>query len=364
MISTTFIMEQHIGHRSYYENLRRNVDQSASIRPEWVEVTYQGSWGETKSLRFIPESLRGSLDGRAQVRDALMHTNSEITFFNTQVPAALGGSLARKRPYVLSTDITPRQYDSMAEMYGHNPDVGGLISRYKHFINKKLFQGAARLVPWSSWAAESIIDDYDVEPNKVEVLSPGVDVDFWIPAGNPENERMRILFIGGDYHRKGGPDLMAAFHSLPENMVELVLVTSSAIEAGDGVTVYNDMKPNTPELVALGQSCDVFVLPSKAEAFGIAAVEASSLGLPVIGAKIGGFGDIVSDGENGYLISTGDQGALAQQLRILAENPAKRQAFGNASREKAITKFDARKNTSRLIDILYEVKRNSTRVTF
>jgi len=77
-----------------------------------------------------------------------------------------------------------------------------------------------------------------------------------------------------------------------------------------------------------------------------------------------GFGDIVSDGENGYLISTGDQGALAQQLRILAENPAKRQAFGNASREKAITKFDARKNTSRLIDILYEVKRNSTRVTF
>jgi glycosyltransferase involved in cell wall biosynthesis len=359
MTLTTFIMEQHIGHRSYYENLRRYIDQSANIDPEWIEVTYQESWGRSKTLRFIPERLRGSLDGRAQVRNALMHTNSDIAFFNTQVPAALGGSLARKLPYVLSTDITPKQYDSMATLYGHKPDSKGLISRYKHFVNKKLFRGASFLFPWSSWAAESLIDDYHVELQKVEVLPPGVDTNFWIPANNPENERVRILFIGGDFYRKGGLDLMEAFRSLPAGMAELVLVTHSAIELGEGISVYKDMKPNTAELVELCQTCDVFVLPSKAEAFGIAAVEASALGLPVIAAKVGGLGDIVADGENGYLIPPGDRAALAQRLLVLAENPSLRRAYGMTSRQRAIRSFDARKNSSRLIDILHEVKRES-----
>jgi hypothetical protein len=57
-------MEQHIGHRSYYENLRRFIDQSTSIQPEWIEVTYQGSWGRSKNLRFISERLRGFLTPR------------------------------------------------------------------------------------------------------------------------------------------------------------------------------------------------------------------------------------------------------------------------------------------------------------
>jgi glycosyltransferase involved in cell wall biosynthesis len=361
MLSTSFIMEQHLGHRSYYENLRRVVDQSSSIQPEWVEVTYQGSWGRSKNLRFIPERLRGSLDGRAQVRNALMHTNSDIAFFNTQAPAALSGGLARRRPYVLSTDITPKQYDDMAELYGHNPDGGGLISQYKDFVNKQLFRCASRLVPWSSWAAESIIGDYSVDPQKVEVLPPGVDINFWVPASSPENKRMRILFIGGDYYRKGGPDLMEAFRTLPEKTAELVLVTRSTVEASEGVTIYNEMQPNTPELVALCQTCDVFVLPSKADAFGIAAVEASALGLPVIGAKVGGLEDIVSNGVNGYLIPPGNRSVLTQCLKILAENPSIRQAYGRASRQRVMKYFDARKNSLRLIDILHEVKAESAR---
>ncbi len=360
MILTTFLMEQHIGHRSYYENLRRYIDQSSSIQPEWIEVTYQGRWGRSKKLRFIPERLRGSLDGRAQVRSALKQTRSDVTFFNTQVPAALGGSLARKRPYILSTDITPRQYDNMAELYDHNPDGGGLISRYKHLVNKKLFNGAARLLPWSSWVAESIIDDYLVEPQKVEVLPPGVDIDFWIPANRPDNERMRILFIGGDYYRKGGLNLMEAYRSLPAGIAELVLVTHSPIESGEGITVYSGMKPNTTELVALCQTCDVFVLPSKAEAFGIAAVEASAVGLPVVGSNVGGLGDIVVDGVTGFLIPPGDKATLTQRLTMLTENPALRRDYGMASRQRATTFFDARKNSSRLMDILFEVKREST----
>ena len=355
MIQTTFVMEQHIGHRSYYENLRRYVDQSKRIKPEWIEVTYDGAWGENQNFRFIPEKIRGSLDGRAQVRSGLKQSPGDIAFYNTQVPAALGGRLIRKTPYVLSTDITPRQYDRMGELYDHEPDGDDLFSQYKHWSNQRLFQGAARILPWSNWAADSIRDDYGVDPEKIEVLPPGVDTELWKPGDNPTYEQLRILFIGGDFHRKGGDDLMEVFRSLPQGMAELVLVTRSDIEQGEGITVYDNLEPNSMELITVCQTCDVFVLPTKAEAFGIAAVEASALGLPVIAANVGGLRDIVRDGESGFLVQPGDTYSMIQRLHLLADFPEIRECYGTAARQRAVSRFDARKNSSRIIDILDEV---------
>lgn len=355
MIQATFVMEQHIGHRSYYENLRRYVDKSTLIRSEWVEVTYESTWGQNDAFRFLPKKLRGSLEGREQVRRGLKRANSDISFFNTQVPAALSGRFISKTPYVLSTDITPRQYDRVGEFYDHQPDGANLLSYFKHLTNQRLFQGAARILPWSSWAADSLRSEYNVAPPKIEVLPPGVDINLWKPVFGAVNQTMRILFIGGDFHRKGGDDLIQAFQSLPAGRAELVLVTRTRIEVGDGIEVYRELTPNSAELVALCQSCDVFVLPTKAEAFGIAAVEASALGLPVLATNVGGLRDIVVDGVTGYLIQPGDIDALVQRLQLLIDVPGLRERYGVAARERAISRFDARKNSSRIIEILDEV---------
>lgn len=352
-LCATFVMEQHIGHYTYYQNLRREIENTPTIKPRWVEVTYKvpGSFFERLPL---PRSLRGSLTGRDQVRRGLKD-GCQVAFFNTQVPASLAIDTVRRQPYILSTDITPIQYDEMGEQYGHHVESVKLIRRLKHRLNVELFQHAERVLPWSNWAAQSLIKDYGVAAERIEVIAPGVDLDYWQPGRleHPEGP-CRVLFVGGDLYRKGGQTLLDAFHQLPPGCAELILVTRTPFPGEPGVTVYNHLRPNTPELLALYQSSDVFVLPSCAEAFGIAAVEASAAGLPVLASQVGGLQDIVLNGETGYLVQPGDANELAEYLSRLCANPALRRQMGQASRERAQKCFDARKNAARIIEIIFE----------
>lgn len=355
MIRVTFVMEQHIGHRAYYENLRQFIDQSHDIEATWVPVTYEDQGNFWERLPLLPQSIRGTLNGRAEARAGLRQYAADLALFNTQVPAALAGRLVRRQPYILSTDITPIQYDQMAEHYGHSPDRFRLLSHYKWRANRTLFQGAARILPWSSWVRDSLIQDYGVDPARVEVVSPGVNLETWRPAdGRPGNGPMRILFVGGDLYRKGGDVLLQAFRHLPTGAAELVLVTRTQIEPEQGVSVYHHLQPNSAELIHLYQTADVFVLPTKAEAFGIAAIEASAMGMPVIATAVGGITDIVIPDVTGFLVPPNDVAILAERLQQLVTDAALRRRLGSSARQRAEAMFDARRNTARIVKILQE----------
>lgn len=84
---------------------------------------------------------------------------------------------------------------------------------------------------------------------------------------------------------------------------------------------------------------DVFVLPSSYESFGLAALEAMSCGVPVLASAVGGLGEVVSSGVDGWLCRPGDiEGMTARAIELLAD-PARRREMGRAARRKALTKF-------------------------
>jgi glycosyltransferase involved in cell wall biosynthesis len=373
MMQATFVMEQHLGHHTFYQNLRRFVDQQAgaasgaeAFNARWVEVTYVQAGGVYERLRFLPAALRGTLRGRAQVRaglqPALRSPERGVAFFNTQVPAVLGGGATRRQPYVISTDITPIQYDRMSRPYGHAADRPGPLKAYKHAANRRVFGAATAVLPWSTWVRQSLIADYGVPLNRIEVIPPGVDLDRWQPAEERApadgNVPLRILFVGGDMHRKGGDILIQAYRALRTSAAtltpacELHLVTRSPAPMGEGMVAHHGLRPNTPELIAVFRSCDLFVLPTEAEAFGIAAVEAAAAGLPAIVTDVGGLTDVVVDGETGFLMRPGDVQTLAARLRLLVSDPGLRLRLGRAARARAEARFDARRNAARIVEIL------------
>ncbi|MCJ7701419.1 MAG: hypothetical protein MUO62_07545 [Anaerolineales bacterium] len=112
-IRTTFIMEQHIGHQSYYPNLRKHIDQQAQVHASWVEVTYERAGFLWQWLKLLTLQFRGALAGATQVLQGLIQNPYDIEVYNTQVPAALTLGLANRKPAVLCLDITPIQYGRM-----------------------------------------------------------------------------------------------------------------------------------------------------------------------------------------------------------------------------------------------------------
>ncbi len=160
---------------------------------------------------------------------------------------------------------------------------------------------------------------------------------------------MRILFVGGDFARKGGDLLLAAMAALDDS--ELRAVTRSEIERQPRVEAVHGLTPNDPRLRQLFHTSDVFVLPSRAETFGIAAVEAAAAGLPVVVTNIGGLADLVVDGTTGLAIEPGDGDGLIAALRRLEADPELRRTMGRAARHRAEREFDAGTNANRLVDL-------------
>lgn len=350
-LRATFLMEQHLGHQTYYQNLSQHIDQMSELAAHWAPITYVQPGSFIERIPGLPRGLRGTLCGTLQARTGL-RAQADVLFFNTQVPAALAASSIAARPYLVATDLTPVQYDAISSLYGHRPDRPGLLSAYKHRINKLIFRGAYRVLPWSSWARDSMIVDYGVDADRIEILAPGVDLTLWRPIEQKTASTPRILFVGGDFERKGGGKLLSAFRRLPENAAELHIVTRSAVPPERGVYVHHGMRPNSPELIALYSQSDVFVLPTEAEAFGIAAIEACAVGLPVIATRTGGLVDIVEEGENGFLLPPGDQDGLFKSLSLLTGEPELRRTMGSASRKRAESRFDAAVNARRVAQLL------------
>ena len=86
-------------------------------------------------------------------------------------------------------------------------------------------------------------------------------------------------------------------------------------------------------------ACDVFVLPSRHEPFGIVVLEAWSAGKPVVVAEVGGLRHLVTDAENGLFFPSGDSAALAACLERLILNPDLRDSLGAAGQQLARSQY-------------------------
>jgi N-acetyl-alpha-D-glucosaminyl L-malate synthase BshA len=100
---------------------------------------------------------------------------------------------------------------------------------------------------------------------------------------------------------------------------------------------------NVPNLEEVLGACDLFLLPSETESFGMAALEAMTSEMAVIATNTGGLPEVVVDGETGYLLPVGDVDGMAERgIEILRDDTLRRQ-MGKRARESAVEHFDERR---------------------
>lgn len=84
---------------------------------------------------------------------------------------------------------------------------------------------------------------------------------------------------------------------------------------------------------------DLFLFPSENESFGLAALEAQSVGIPVVGSNAGGICEVIEDGVTGFLHPVGDTDAMAQSVVRLIDDPVRRKRMGEAARARVRDRF-------------------------
>lgn len=348
-----FVMEQVLGHVTVADNLRRAVSSLGEVEARWVETQLYDPRGLPERMPGLPPYVRAGVRAWLDLHRTLRGWRYDVLVFNTQKAAALCQWQMLHTPTVLMTDVTPAQYDRLGKRYQHAPDRNPALRAIKHLVNRWNFHLASALIPYSSWTRDSLVHDYGVPAERVHVIPPGVDTTRWRPAQHRRrSDRVRLLFVGGNFERKGGALLLEVFRHLRlHERAELHIVTREPVPQASGIVVHRGLHNNSPELQALYQQADIFVLPTLADCFSWVAIEAMATGLPVITTAVGGIPDIVEHGRTGYLLPPGDGRELGATLRRLLDDGALRAAMGRAGRERAVARFDARANAQRLLDL-------------
>lgn len=103
---------------------------------------------------------------------------------------------------------------------------------------------------------------------------------------------------------------------------------------------------NQSRVEAVLPCCDLFLIPSEEESFGLAALEALACGVPVIGTTGTGLAEVVDDYRNGFLLPVGDTTSMARAGISLLKNPDRLKEFRTAAIESATNRFGASRITT------------------
>lgn len=173
------------------------------------------------------------------------------------------------------------------------------------------------------------------------IIPNGIDPDRFRPAGHGT----RILAVNKMFERKGIQHLLRAVEGVPlEHAVQIVgdgpylpVLEEMAARTGVAVRFWRWLDHGSAELTELYEGSGIFVLPSEAENFPVALLEAMAAGLAIVTTQGTGCAEVV--GEAALLVPPANVEALREALRRLLSDPGLRAALGAAARRRVVEKF-------------------------
>lgn len=349
-----FVLEQSLGHIAFGMNLKHFLSERTDMDTTWIPIPFESGY-----IGKIPAlgrnwTVRGSLRARRAIVRAHHERPFDALFIHTQTVSVFSGDLMKKVPTMLSMDATPLNYDEIAGTYGDKADAR-FVERAKLRVHQAVMRNATAFTTWSAWAKNSLVKDYQVPEHLVHVVFPGSNLDNFPP---PESRKfsksgpLQVLFVGGDFQRKGGDLLVDVCKRLGPETVQLHLVTGADVAPAPGIHVYRGVTPHSEALLRRYREADVFALPTRGDCLALVLGEAMASSLPIITTRVGGLAEEVLEGETGYYMDVDDTETLRRRLLTLHTDRELLERMGRRARQFGEERFDARKNANRIGDLV------------
>ena len=254
-------------------------------------------------------------------------------------------------------------------------------------VEGELAQQADLLIASTADEAQELIEGYGADPQRVNVVAPGVDLGTFQPLDRAEARRVvgygsgRLLLFVGRLERLKGVEIairaLALLRDRRHDDVRLLILGEDSLEGEEsekerlkaiaseaGVRDRVDFIGSVAhhELPYFYAAADVCVMPSYSESFGLVALEAQACGCPVVASGVSGLRSVVRDEVSGYLIDEHDPAAYAERIGRLLENSELAQQMGRRGRLLA-QRFSWTRTADRL-ELLFDgvVERNQALV--
>lgn len=249
-------------------------------------------------------------------------------------------------PHFVYTDHT---YRSCAEYPDYGRAIWAPVRRaWLIELESGVYRHAQRVFTMSSNVERTLVREYGLASDRVECVGAGTasdamqDVLSRIPLTFERYRAKRILFVGREWARKGGPELLDAFRLVrpahPDARLRIVGCRPPVND--DGVDVVGEA--DADEVRRHFAAASVFCLPSRTEPFGLVFLEAMAAGLPVVARSLGAAPDLVEP-ETGVLIPpAAGSSALAEALVQLLSDPGRCLQLGHRARSTLSARYSWR----------------------
>jgi glycosyltransferase involved in cell wall biosynthesis len=218
---------------------------------------------------------------------------------------------------------------------------------WRHRREGRALRTAGRVICNSGYTRDAVIRSYGLEPGRVVTVYKAVDLGVYrkptrlppdpLPSRLPGS---RLVFVGNHWRIKGLDLLLGAMRQLVTDFPHISLVVVGDVEehmnrelaevGGNdalGTRVHFVGRQPPGEVARWLWHSDLFVLPSRAEGFGVSILEAMAASLPVVATSVGGIREIIRTSVEGRLVKLGDIDELAREIAAVLRSDAVRLAL-------------------------------------
>lgn len=239
---------------------------------------------------------------------------------------------------------------------------------------QEVIQFADCVIASTPYEFDDLTEHYGTEPESICISPPGVDHGVFTPGSKAEARKRfgieygpLLLYVGRIQPLKG---VDVAIETLAEvrrrhPLARLLVVGGpSGIDGDSELAHLHELArrrgvehavvfrpPETHDVLAdIYRACDVLLIPSRSESFGLVAAEAQASGLPVVAADVGGLAYAVADGDSGFLMAGYDPARWAAAVEVILDDPATAERLGRGA-EKHADQFSWEATADRLLEL-------------